>query len=92
MGESIKRTRHFVSPSLSSSCQIKFCSLQTKQKAGERAGQTGRTGVKCVKRKPNKGGGGAGGDKVDLVVLLDLVRALSVVIFPTQMSPLPSSL
>ena len=48
--------------------------------------------MKCVKRKPNKGGGGAGGDKVDLVVLLDLVRALSVVIFPTQMSPLPSSL
>ena len=47
--------------------------LQAKQKAGgDRAGQTGRTGVKCVKRKPNKGGGG--GDKVDLLVLIDLVR------------------
>ena len=54
---------------------IKFCSLQTKQKAGgDRTGQTGRTGVKCVKRKPNKGGAGLGGDKVDLLVLIDLVR------------------
>ena len=34
--------------------------------------QSGRTTVKCVKRKPNKSGGGP--DKVDLLVLIDLVR------------------
>ena len=49
-------------------CCLTVRFLQTKQKAG----QPGRTGVKCVKRKPNKAGGG--GDKVDLLVLIDLVR------------------
>ena len=68
---------------------LTFRCIQAKQKAG----QTGRTGVKCVKRKPNKGGGG--GDKVDLLVLIDLVRGSGRIItriFPRQLSPLPSSL
>ena len=48
--------------------------------------------MKCVKRKPNKGGGG--GDKVDLLVLIDLVRPSlhNNIIFPLQLSHLPSSL
>ena len=50
---------------------IKSRSLQTKLKPGDKL-QSGRTTVKCVKRKPNKSGGGP--DKVDLLVLIDLVR------------------